>query len=101
MSAHTLLVRAYIDGEVKRPGAVVEYDGQPNWKFQPADAVERAAWEAEAADPIRVEESLKQTGDWNWDAPPPPPRTDERGYTSDLVAGMSGPAAGYDRYKDL
>ncbi|MCB4861120.1 hypothetical protein K7W03_16130 [Sphingobium sp. PNB] len=101
MVAHTLLVKAYIDGEVKRPGTPVEYDGPPNWKFQPADPAQRAAWEAEAADPARVEDSLKQSGDWDFEAPPPPPELHERGYTPEVIASITPPEPRYDRQKEL
>ena len=88
-------------GEVKRPGSIVDYDGPLNWKFEPVDPAQRAAWEAEAADPARVEDSLKQSGDWDFEAPPPPPELHERGYTPQVISKLIGPEPGYDRYGDL
>lgn len=69
MSAHELLVKTYIAGEIMEAGRVVEYDGPLNWKFKPLDPEERERWEAEARDDDRVEANLKIAGG-NFDLPP-------------------------------
>ena len=86
MGTHTTLVKVYINGEVKKPGAPVDYDGPPNWKFQPLDVEQRREWAETTADPTRVEESLKQTGDWDYGNPPSDviPVTDPRTGTTYL-----------------
>jgi hypothetical protein len=101
MGTHTLLVRAYLDGEVKKPGYTLEYDGAPDWKYEPVDEAECERWQAIAADPARVVASLKQTGDWDYDAPPPPPQPYERGYTTQIIAGLTPPEPPYNQYREL
>lgn len=41
-------------GEFVRMDSEVEYDGPPNWKFEPLDPEARAEWEVVASDPARV-----------------------------------------------
>jgi hypothetical protein len=62
MPQHTALVRVYINGAVKPAGAAVDYDGAPDWKYQPTDAASLAQWRKVAADPEKVAETLAHQG---------------------------------------
>ena len=42
------------NGGFVRMDSEFHYDGEPNWKFEPLDAVERARWEKAYANPDRV-----------------------------------------------
>lgn len=61
---HTALVKVYHGGEVKPAGSAVDYEGPLNWKFRPSDPHARERWEAEVTDPQRVEDNLREAGEW-------------------------------------
>jgi hypothetical protein len=56
VSVHRALVRAYRDRCYLMPGDLCEYDGEPEWMFEPIDKGEHRAWLETAADPRRVAE---------------------------------------------
>lgn len=51
---HRCLVRYYDGKLVHEAGSSIEYNGFPNWKFEPSDPVEYSKWQSTVADPERV-----------------------------------------------
>ena len=48
---HRCLVRYYDGKLVHEAGSSIEYNGFPNWKFEPSDPVEYSKWQSTVADP--------------------------------------------------
>lgn len=56
---HKQLVPIYDGKQILPPDTEVEYDGPPNWKFQPMCPEARSVWERETADWEKVERGRK------------------------------------------
>lgn len=59
MALHTRLVPIYDGRTILAADEVVDYDGPPDWKLRPLDAVSRAEWERTFANPARVEQARR------------------------------------------
>ena len=60
MALHTRLVPIYDGRTLLPPDEVIEYDGPPDWKMRPLDAVSRAMWELDIANPDRVVQARRE-----------------------------------------
>jgi hypothetical protein len=61
MATHTVLVSTQRpDQGFWSPGEMIDYLGPPNWKFEPTDPKAKSEWQAEFADPERVEMTLSR-----------------------------------------